>query len=389
MLLFSILAFSCHDEETATKPVENEKVHFVSATPVGEIPLPLLKLLASGLGYNELNDILKYGVKSFKLVYQTTYNGTAINASGLVLLPLNMTGAAPIISVQHGTNFLKEDAPTVAGKFTGVELFTSAGYIALMPDYIGYGESSDLFHPYYDKTHSALAVIDMIKAVKEFLVQQKIAFNEKLFLAGYSEGGYVTLATAEAIETNLDPELQITAVASGAGGNDLVEMLKGVTTDDYYSYPSYLAFVLMSYNTTYGWHKPLNYFFAQQYADSLTKYMNGAYGGSTINAKLTTSVSELLSTEFLASLKTTVGEPQLKEAISNNTLGGWRTETPIRLYHGTQDEIIPYHNSELTLEKYKSAGSVNVSLTPIQNGTHGSSFVPMLRDIIPWFEEMR
>lgn len=270
-----------------------------------------------------------------------------------------------------------------------MELFASAGYIAFVPDYIGYGKSASVFHPYYDEKHSAASVIDMIKAGKEFLTKQKVNFNEKLFLAGYSEGGYVTLAAAKEIESNPSHKMTLTAVAAGAGGYDLTEMLKGVTTSPYYSYPSYLAFVLMSYNKTYDWNKPLTYFFKPQYADALEKYMNGQYDGSYINNRLTTDVSLLLDSDFYARIKQADQESELKQALLNNSVSGWLTNVPIRLYHGTRDEIIPYQNSEITLQNFKEAGSADVELTLIQNGTHGSSFRPMLEAIVPWFEQLR
>jgi dipeptidyl aminopeptidase/acylaminoacyl peptidase len=389
ILLMSALTLACRDE-AAAPPVDSDekKLYLVSAAPLQEINLQTLQAVTGVLGRKDLLALLKYGVKTYRLIYKTTYNGKSINASGLILLPTNMQAAAPIISVQHGTTFTKQDAPS-AGGYTGMELFASAGYIALMPDFIGYGESASIFHPYYDKEHSARAVIDMIKASKEYLLQQKIAYNDKLFLAGYSEGGYVTLAAANEIETNPDENLSVTAVAAGAGGYDLEEMLRGVTTNDYYSYPSYLAFVLMSYNNTYGWSKPLNYFFNQPYADTLSKYMNGQYDGGFINSRLTTSVSKLFNTQFFASLKTPSGETELKHAIARNSVGGWKTQIPIRLFHGTKDEIIPYPNSEVTLERFKSFGSNDVTLKLIPGGTHGSAFIPMLEEIVPWFEKMR
>ena len=130
-----------------------------------------------------------------------------------------------------------------------------------MPDFLGYGTSQSIFHPYYDKAHASSTVIDLIKAAKEFLNQEEIAFNEQLFLAGYSEGGYVTLAAAKEIDENPEHGLNVTAVAAGAGGYDLPGMLAEITSGTYYAYPSYLAFVLMAYNETNDWHKPLTYFF--------------------------------------------------------------------------------------------------------------------------------
>lgn len=382
--MVSGLLCSCQDDAEST----SAKTYFVSATETSELSLQMLQAFTAGLGRTEIADLLKYGVKSYDLVYKTTFKGKAIEASGVLLIPTEITEAAPIISVQHGTTFVKEDAPST-GSYTGMELFASAGYIAFVPDYIGYGQSAAVFHPYYDREHSAASVIDMIKAGKEFLAKQKIAFNDKLFLAGYSEGGYVTLAAAKEIETNDEHNMKLTAVAAGAGGYDLLEMLKGVTTSTYYSYPSYLAFVLMSYNNTYNWNKPLTYFFKSQYAEALDKYMNGKYDGWYINNKLTTDVTDLLNSDFYVRLKEPNQELELKRALADNSVSGWKTAIPVRLYHGTKDEIIPYHNSEVTLEKFKNAGSSDVELTLIPNGTHGNSFMPMLEAIIPWFEQLR
>jgi pimeloyl-ACP methyl ester carboxylesterase len=270
-----------------------------------------------------------------------------------------------------------------------MEFFASAGYIAVMPDFIGYGESSDIFHPYYDEQYSAAAVIDMIKQTKVHLEKEKIAFNEQLFLAGYSEGGYVTLAAAKEIETNKAHGLNLTAVSAGAGGYDLTEMLKSVTTKSHYTYPAYLAFVIMSYNTTYDWNRPLDDYFRDKYAKALSVYMNGQHDGWTINKQLTNSVSDLLDPDFYNGLKTAGTEADFKNALADNSVSGWNTRIPIRLYHGTRDEVIPYQNSEATLARFKEAGSTSVSLTLIPGGTHGSSFVPMLQQFIPWFETFR
>jgi pimeloyl-ACP methyl ester carboxylesterase len=358
---------------------------FISATRNSEITFEMIRAFTRNIGHKKIDNLVKYGVRSYTVVYETQWKGKTIKASGLVLLPTGINEAAPIISVQHGTSFTKDEAPTVAGGFTGMELFAAAGFIVVMPDYIGYGSSSDAFHPYYDKTHSAYSVIDMVTAAREFLKKEAVMFNQKLFLGGYSEGGYVTLAAAAELESKAGNDFKLAAVAAGAGGYDLIHMLKGVTTESYYAYPAYLAFVLMSYNNTYDWNKPLAYFFKKQYADALAKYMNGSYGGWTINQHLTTNLPTLLDAEFYARLKKADGEIALKEALKKNSIPGWRTKTPIRLYHGTRDEIIPLQNSESTLKSFHLAGSNHVTLTTIPAGTHGSSLFPMLEQMIPWF----
>jgi alpha-beta hydrolase superfamily lysophospholipase len=97
----------------------------------------------------------------------------------------------------------------------------------------------------------------------------------------------------------------------------------------------------------------------------------------------------LLNPDFLARLKDPDGEPELKAALKANSLAGWNSALPIRMFHGTRDEIIPYENSEKTLLGFKEAGAKDVDLILIQDGTHGNSFMPMLMQVVPWFEQLR
>jgi alpha-beta hydrolase superfamily lysophospholipase len=390
MVLLMGVMMNCGDESGAvgstirTKP----KRYLVSATVKKETQAEMLKTLAQMADRNEFSKLVKHGVKTYRLTYATTCDDKIVNASGLIYIPEGLEGKAPLISLQHGTTFIKRDAPSTSESFSGMEYFASAGYITIMPDYIGYGESSKIFHPYYDRKHSAACVIDMIKATKEFLIKENIPFGEQLFLAGYSEGGYVTLAAAKELETHPISGLKLTAVAAGAGGYDLEEMLRSVTTKTYYAYPSYLAFVLMAYNQTYHWDKPLTYFFQPKYAEALEKHMDGKNDGWYLNSKLTTTVTSLLDTTFYKRIKSGT-EPDLLKVLKENSASGWETSLPIKLYHGTNDEIIPYHNSEVTLQKFKASGSKNVELKLIPQGSHASSFVPMLEHFVPWFETLR
>jgi pimeloyl-ACP methyl ester carboxylesterase len=388
ILLLSGLLLNCQEaveKRIPEKAQPDKQSHFISAVPRENISHTVMQLLAAGAGQSELGSLLKYDVQSYTITYYTDYKGEQVEASGLVIIPLGMPEQAALVSIQHGTTFSKDEAPSTRDGFQGIEFFASAGYVAFMPDLLGYGASASLFHPYYDAAHSASSVIDLIHATKEFLDVQKVLFNEKLFLAGYSEGGYVTLAAAKEIERNAEHGLQLTAVAAGAGGYDLTHMLTSVTSTDYYSYPSYLAFLLMAYNETNDWNKPLSYFFRDQYANALATYMNSSYSGGYINSRLTTNLPALFNTDFYSQLHSANGEPDLKSALKKNTLNGWRTELPIRLYHGTKDEIIPIENSQVTLEQFKAAGSDNVSLTSFPGGSHGNSFESMLRDFVPWF----
>lgn len=385
LLPTSIALPACSKSDAAMPAVAEEKGLLISAEKVATMPAAALKQLAGAYSNSFAADI-KYDVAVYTLRYRTTFQGKTIEASGLAALPLNRATPAPVLSVQHGTIFKHDEAPTAsAGSLTGFEFFAAGGYITLIPDYLGFGASSQVLHPYYHQQYSGLAVVDMIKAAKALYKQEGLAENGQLFLAGYSEGGYVTMAAQKEIELHPSHGLQLTAAAAGAGGYDLTGMLADVVAGKPYTYPAYLAYVLMSYNTTYTWNRPLNDFYKEPYATRLAGLFDGKHSGGAINQQLTTLPDQLFADTFLAGLRGT-GEQELKKALQENSFNDWVPRSPTRLYHGTADVVVPYANSEMTYQRMKAAGAPNLVLVPIQGGTHGNSFLPMLTDLIPWMQ---
>ncbi len=145
-----------------------------------------------------------------------------VNASALVSLPQVEGKRVPLIADLHGTIFGNDYSPTQNDPLTRTGTLTSAlkSYGVVMPDYLGYGKSANIQHPYLLKDSLADSVIDAIKATKSFYAQKGLDDGDKLFLMGYSEGGYATMATALKIQ-NEYPTINLTAVAPMAGSYDL------------------------------------------------------------------------------------------------------------------------------------------------------------------------
>lgn len=359
----------------------------LSATHQEDISHSSLKELALSSGSQKWPDKIIHEISVYKIIYQTTYINAPVSASGLLYVPKSVSLVFPVVSLQHGTIFLKSDAPSQCSGFAGGELLCSAGYIVLQPDYLGYGISEDIFHPYYDKTHAAASVLDMIEAALTYLSEINIRHSGKLFLTGYSEGGYVTLAAQSAIEKNNTIGLELIAVAAGAGGYDLFALLSDFTTGaGSHVQPSYIVFLLMAYEKIYGWNKPLHYYFSSKYADILPELMNGNYNSAYINHNLSSNLASLFNREFYQNL-TGPGEMDLKKALFINSLSDWKPQTPLRLYHGTEDEVIPYRNSEITFHKMKEKGADDLTFMSIPQGDHDSSKAPMMDSVLAWFEK--
>lgn len=386
-----VINTGCHqDEAKAVAPVA-EKDHLVTATLVTELPQAILTAMADSRGYPSIKNDIKYDIQIYHVTYLTTYRDREIKASGLMCIPKNISGTLPLLSGQHGTTFEQQSAPSnFPASFSGFELFASAGYLTVIPDYIGYGISKNIFHPYYDQKHSALAVIDLIKAAKSYAQKNALTLNQKLFLVGYSEGGYVTLAAQKEIETNPSHKLTVTASASGAGGYDLTGMLSEVTSGKTYPNPSYLAFILQAFNTTNGWNRPLSALFQEPYAAQMPELFNGTTSAGAINRALPKDPAKLFNPDFFTALKKSDGELNFKKALMANSLTtNWVPVSPTKIYQGTADEVVFFQNSKGAYEKFKEAGAKDLTFIPIAGGTHGSSIEPMLLEVIPWFNALK
>lgn len=383
-----ILAGCQKNVDSTTEPVYGSN-YFVSATSAGSFTKDILQTVARANGFGEFVSLIKYDVDFVKLVYKTSYNGKPIEASGLVAIPKNTLVPPSILSAQHGTIIKFADAPSnFPSATTGFELFGSAGYVTVIPDFIGFGVSKNIVHPYYDQKHSGTAVVDMLKAVKFYLLKEKIATSNRLFLFGYSEGGYVTMAAQKEIETHPDINLPITAAAEGAGGYDLTTMLSGIAAMPTYAEPAYLAFILQSYNTTYSWNRSYNEFFQEPYASKIPALLNGDKSLTDINAALTTSTAALLNPIFLANIQNAAGEPVLKQALRNNSFLDWVPASRTRLYHGTADVTVLYETSVTTFNRFKAAGATNVTFISIPGGNHQTSIKPTIQDALSWFQSL-
>ncbi|MES2828805.1 MAG: lipase family protein [Bacteroidota bacterium] len=382
--VLAMLVFSCKKKSTTVELAAPDN-YFVSATSAGTVSKADMQMRAGFAGFGtSVNSLINYDSEFIRIIYKTKYKGRVIEVSGLLGLPKNGPFNPSIISAQHETRFLSSSAPSLfPNASTGYEILAGMGYIVVIPDYIGFGASSIEVRPYFLREYAGLAVVDMIKAAKEYLKNQKISSSGRLFLLGYSEGGYATLAAQREIELNPSHQLTVTASAAGGGGFDLKTMVSEISSKPTYAGAAYLALMLNSYNLVYDWKRPLNSFFNEPYASNILSLLDGTKDSQTISSALTNDLSILLNPVFLADLKTEGKESILKDSFVQNSFFDWYPKGLTRLYHGTADEIVPYKSTQTTFDAFKAAGATNLTLRPL-NGNHFNSATLMMADVLPW-----
>jgi len=388
LLIFIALfiIYSCKDD----LPVEPEILEpgkIVSTSSSGFYGALFIDQFVKGIsGSTPINVNFIYDVDAYKIVYKTYGpRGDLVNASGVLFLPKGKDNLS-IVSLQHGTQTKRASVGSVSPLNASEGLIAaSLGYFVVVPDYLGLGEST-MLHPYHHQKSSASVVVDIIRAGREFAQIKNIKLNGQVFLAGYSEGGYVTLAAHKEIEQNYKNEITITASAPMAGAYDLNFTARKIINDKIYNQPSYLAFFMVAYNDIYGWNN-LSSVFNSPYAEKLRSLFDGTKSTSEISAQLTNDLTKLFNQNFINTYLND-DNSQLAKAFAENSLINWKPISPTRLYHGNADEYVPYENATRARDYFKSLGS-DVELITINGGTHSSAALPSIIGAMEWFEQIR
>jgi hypothetical protein len=191
---------------------------------------------------------LPCGVAVYHYEYRSVGGrGNPVTASGALMLPTGSGatcgGRRPLVEYAHGTNLNRSydlaalgdpGNPAWSESALIAAMYAAQGYIVVAPNYVGYDTSSASYHPYLVKTEQSDDMIDGLKAARRALhrlggddddqrgMPRAARPNHQLFLTGYSQGGYVALATEQAMQRR---GMHVTAASPGSGPYALAAMV--------------------------------------------------------------------------------------------------------------------------------------------------------------------
>ncbi|RSK31082.1 alpha/beta hydrolase family protein [Hymenobacter metallilatus] len=317
-----------------------------------------------------VGSLARYPVRVYRLTYTTRNpDGQPVTASGALLVPVSST-ALPVISYQHGTiRPADEDrAPSYYSQnselWSAVSVLASTGYVVSAPDYIGYGASKALPHPYEHAGSLASASADMLRATREFCKKENISVNQKNFLLGYSEGGYATMALHKYLEEKYATDLPVTASAPGAGAYHKSEFAKYIMNSTQpLNFLSTYVWVLDTYNRVYKLNRPTTYYYQEPYATRLQ---------ANPFSEVPTQATALFAPGFRQAVLSG-SDAALRASLTDNDIFDWKPKAPTALFHGTADDYVPFFNSQDAYNAMRARGAAQVELRPIQGGNHFTS----------------
>lgn len=370
LILFAIVTFSCEKDNDTQLPYEPDFLAFYEKVRTYSRQDVLTVLSESGIALPGMEFFIQHDVDVIRLDYHTVdVDGHDIIASGALVVPVSGTGNS-VLSFQHGTIYNPYEAPSVAGSYymdVGAFL-SSTGFITVMPDYLGYGSSSQTDHPYQHRQTLATATRDMIRASYEyFKVEELKDPSDKLFLTGYSQGGYATLATLKLIQEEHAGEFNIRAATAGSGPYNKTETLKNLLSLDqeYESINTYM-WVLDVYNSIYpALNRPYTYYYNEPWADMIEQ--QGVF--ADVNKNPATLFTDAFRMDVLEGT-----DQVIKDVLADNDLFSWKPSVPLQLYHGTDDLLVPFFNSQTTYDAMIESGASNIELKPVEGADHLTAF---------------
>lgn len=386
----------------------------------------LAALSSSALGQQLLQFVTApdCGVDVHQLQYNTVdAAGQPTTASGAMMIPTGSDGACqgprPIVVYAHGTQVEKAfnianitAADSAEGLLIAV-VFASQGYIVVAPNYAGFDTSTLTYHPFLNADQQSKDTTDSLTAARSALPTSfapSVTDSGKLFITGYSQGGFVAMATHRLLQAS---GTTVTASAPMSGPYALGAFGDAVFYGDVVGgAPLFMTYAVTGYQRAYGniYTNPTE-FFEARYATGIDTLLPTTGSRSDLFAQGKLPSSQLFSSTppdpsyaqytpsttpanlapvfaigfgpdnlvtnsyRLAYLQDAQANPDgafpgtadglpavnpvnnLRKAFKTNDLRNWLPSAPVLLCGGDEDPTVLYMNTQL-MQNYWQANSV-------------------------------
>ncbi|MDH3202361.1 MAG: lipase family protein [Myxococcales bacterium] len=275
------------------------------------------------------------GMNVWRVLYVSqAVDGTPIAVSGMVASP---TGAAPeagydVVTWGHGTKGIAD--PCAPSRFyrSGFQDFVdiapelvAAGYVGVASDYEGLGTPG--IHPYLLGASEGRGQLDIVKAAQQI---DEARAGSRVVIWGRSQGGHAALFSGE-IAPDWAPELTIRGVISAAPAAELPGSLSfGAVVPGAFGFFWQLT---VGFDATYD-----ELSIEDIYTDEALATIRGLIDEEACGGTFSEVAREVEGAGF----KTNPTElPEWLARLEESSPGRVRTDVPILLLQGTDDEVVP------------------------------------------------
>lgn len=307
-------------------------------------------------------------------------------ASGLVAIPDTDGTSFPMVSYQHGTVYEKTQVPSFPDQSPETQLmiaqFAGQGYVVIGADYFGMGVSQEP-EGYMVKGSHQQATLDMILAARSVLAEKKIETPD-LFIAGWSQGGFVTMALLEKLEKS---GIAVNAAATASAPMDAFVAFNG-----FLNFPRPIdadwittIFILATFSFE-------NYYGVPGLARSVIRpevydIAHKAYMKEPVNiADIPTDLRKLVSDDYRD--LNFYASSAFGRMSQDAQVYRWVVQTPTRNYYGETDEAIRMELGRLAMTYQQAIGNDKVEAVSTGKTSHRGTYATATPEWKKWFDEL-
>jgi len=365
----------------------------------------------------------RHGVALHRLVVPMMIpeTGESVTVSGLLALPVDVTGPLPVVSWQHGTvltfdgvpsNMLKLADPSYVMSYPtdsaetlfNIQRFAGQGYAVIAADYVGKGPfRNGRGEGYVVKDVTVQTCLRMLEAGLMTIMSKGLQIGP-LFLNGWSQGA----ANSQWLHQELRRrKVPIVATSVSSPFNDMSETLRFWSGHQTYPTPTgvthfpaapdwislCMIVILGSYELNYGLKGLLQTAVAPQFREFAANFWR-TYDLRADPSKPFPSGKTLLVPGFFDSFTHNTNSAFLRQVAANSATN-WHYDSPIRFHIGLVDEAL---HPTLARRPLAAGGSQATEVTVAQ-GSHRVTFMASLygdprhlagkENALEWFNSLR
>lgn len=293
--------------------------------------------------------------------------GDPIAVSGVVVVPEGATGT--VLTWAHGTTGIADVCAPSKDPGGAVDLapaFLERGWVFAATDYEGLGTPGR--HPYIVGTSEGRGVLDVVRAAAQL---PSAPATGDVVVWGHSQGGHAALWAGQ-LAADWAPELDVVGVVAGAPASELPLITQALQNGPF---QHYLALGAAGINAAYP-EADLSLVMTDEAQALLSAVDEGCAGEIADDFALPYeefAVADPASVEPWGSL------------LLENDPGHVKTEIPVLVIHGEEDEQIPVVASSLLLDRVCGLGQVIERRTYPGMG-HAEVIGPSFDDMVTWME---
>lgn len=307
-------------------------------------------------------------------------------ATGLIAVPEIAQTALPLVSYQHGTVYGRQEVPSYPDQSPETQLmiaqFAGQGYLLIGTDYFGMGSSTEP-EGYMVKASHQQATTDMLTASRAVIADMKLS-DTGLYLAGWSQGGFVTMAMLEKLERDGVP---VKATVTASAPLDVFAALNGFLNfprkNDAVWVNSLFILSSFSFENYYG----IPGLARSLFTDETYELARKAYVREPVDpAAIPTDLKKLIRPEYFDAQY--FAASAYGRLIAETQAYRWVIKTPVRNYYGDTDEAITVGVARMAQNYQSAMGAGNPMAEAVSTGntSHRGTFARAVPQWKIWFD---